>query len=136
MADLKRWFKVWTTILSDSDFDPERPGTMEDLGKFVWLGAYVAQHGDSGTASIAKDTLFRKMRVTALSQLTSRLALHNVLFEEGKTRHGDITVILKNWHKYQVDTTMAERQQRSRAKKRGEERRREENKEDSYKNKN
>jgi hypothetical protein len=48
-------------------------------------------------------------------------------FEEWCTRHGDFVVTFANWSKYQEDTTARERAKALRSKKRGEEKRGEEN---------
>lgn len=67
------------------------------------------------------------MGVTADALLVTVRTLPHVTLEEVKTRHGVYTVTFQNWHKYQEDTTMAERAHASRSKKRREEKRGEEN---------
>lgn len=126
MADQKRWFKVWTSITSDDDFDPSRLGGLLSLGRFSILGAYTALHGEHGVVEIMPDTLFRLLDVTDLVTVRNDLAFKNVSFEEGKNRHGKITVTWAKWVKYQEDSTQAERQKTSRSKRRREEIRREE----------
>jgi hypothetical protein len=130
MGDQKRWFKVWTSITSDDDFDSLRPGGLLSLGRFTILGAYTALHGERGILEIMPDTLFRLLNitdhVTGLVTIRGDLAFKNVSFEEGKNRHGKITVTWTKWVKYQEDSTQAERQKASRIKRRGEEKRREE----------
>jgi hypothetical protein len=123
MADQLKWFKVWTSILSDDDFDPFREGTLADTGRWMRLGAYTALHGNSGSVEIMKDTLFRLLNVTDIGELTCKLMFKNVLFEEGKNRDGKITVTFHKWHKYQIDSTAALRMKTLRIKRRGEERR-------------
>ncbi len=51
--------------------------------------------------------------------------LPNVM-RETNIEYGETIVTLKNWYKYQVDSTATERQKTSRYKKRGEEKRKEE----------
>ena len=126
MADQKRWFKVWTSITSDDDFDPSRPNGLLSLGRFTILGAYTALHGERGVLKIMPDTLLRLLNVTDIVTVRGDLAFKNVSFEEGKNHHGKITVTWAKWVKYQEDSTQAERQKTSRAKRRGEEKRREE----------
>jgi len=126
MADQKRWFKVWTSIVSDDDFDPTIPGVLEGVGRFALLGAYTALHGNRGVVEIAHGTLFRLMKVENLVDLRSNCTLKNVHFEEGKSVYGKITVTWDKWVKYQEDSTQAERQKASRIKRRGEEKREEE----------
>lgn len=121
MADQKKWFKVWTSICSDDDFDPSRPTGLIGLGRFSILGAYTALHGNRGIVEIMPDTLFRITQCHGLDELRCDLALKNVHFEEGKSVYGKITVTWDKWVKYQEDSTQAERQKTSRAKRRGEE---------------
>ncbi|HXN06305.1 MAG TPA: hypothetical protein VN944_04470 [Nitrospiria bacterium] len=130
MADLKRWFKVWTAILSDDDFDPSRPGTLESIGRFSLLGAYMALHGERGVVDIMPDTLFRLMQVKNLDELRSQMTLKNIVFEEGKNRYGKITVTWGKWSKFQEDSSVAERMKLLRNKRREEEIRKEEIRED------
>lgn len=126
VADQKRWFKVWTSILSDDDFDCGTQEGRDRLARFVWLGAYSALHGNSGAMNVDKPFLLSRLGVTDLSRLGVTLACKNVTFEEGKNRHGKLSVTIAKWVKYQEDSTQAERQKASRAKRRREERREEE----------
>lgn len=130
MADQKKWFKVWTSILSDDDFDCSTQEGRDRLARFVWLGAYSALHGNSGKTDLDKDFLLSRLGVMDLSRLCVTLSCKNITFEEGKNRHGKTTVTIAKWVKYQQDSTQAERQRASRSKRRGEERRREEIKKD------
>ncbi len=126
MADQKRWFKVWTSITSDDDFDPSRPGGLMGLGRFAILGAYTALHGEKGRLEIMPDTLFRLTNSANINELQCDLALKNISFEEGKNRYGKIAVTWAKWQTYQEDTTAKERMKTLRAKRRGEEIRKEE----------
>lgn len=137
MADQKRWFKVWTSIISDDDFDTAREGGFEAIGRFIILGAYTALHGNSGVLEISEDTLLRLMRVKSVADLAAIPTFRNVHFaprfeenlhlvEEGKNRNAKITVTWDKWVKYQEDSTQAERAKASRSKRRGEEKREEE----------
>ncbi len=125
MADKLRWFKVWTIINNDPDFEEL---SLEDLGRWAKLGAYIAEHGRRGVLDlpVAAKRLCQMMRCSRedLKNVVNRLP--KVSFEEGLKRHGRITVTWKNWVKYQADTTQAKRQKESRSKRRGEERREEE----------
>ena len=126
MADQKRWFKLWTSILSDDDFDPSREGGLRGLGRVAMLGAYTALHGKSGHVEILPATLLRLLDAQSLEELTSDIALKNVVFEEGQNHYGKLTVTWRKWRQYQEDSTARERMQLLRSKKRGEERRGEE----------
>ena len=49
MADNGRWFKVWTSIFDDPDFQEM---TLEEIGRWVLLGAFTKLSGDRGTLVI------------------------------------------------------------------------------------
>jgi hypothetical protein len=127
MADLLRWFKVWTTILDDPTLQ-ELP--LEQIGRWVLLGAMTASVGSHGRLVVAGSgrricELLRVPTIEAAKDVISDLP--NVVFEEGKNRHGEFVVTWKNWTKFQRDSTQAQRAKASRSKRRGEERREEEN---------
>ena len=82
MADQKRWFKVWTSILSDDDFDASIPGVLSSVGRFVLLGAYLALHGSNGICDIRKEKLFTMLQVKNIDELHAEISLKNVQFEE------------------------------------------------------
>ncbi len=113
MGDNLRWFKVWGTIVTDPKF-LALPN--EALGVWTRLGAVLAVHGNAGKLTITTEALEHLLRC----KIDEVGKLPNVQIEEGKNGHGEITVTMLNWHKYQADTTMAERQKRSRAKRRRE----------------
>lgn len=132
MADLKRWFKVWTSVLEDPDFTNL---ALEDRGRWIGLGALTALVGDQGVLTISAPArrLCQVLEVTDLDEAIMTLRrLPNIMIEEGQIRHGTSAVTLlirwKNWVKYQEDSTQAQRQQKVRFRHgaRGEERRREE----------
>lgn len=133
MADLKRWFKVWTTITQDGHF---LSLDIADIGRWTMLGALTVSVGSEGVLSIPHAALPRyagflqiEPSAAALYALLDRLP--NLTHEEGTNRNGVgvVThVTWKNWLKYQKDTTQAERARRfraSRSKRRGEEKREE-----------
>lgn len=127
MADLLKWFKVWTAINSDDDFEPVTEEDLADIGRWTLLGAMTAEHGTKGVLEIRPETLNRLTLVRNLDELRCKKVFKNVSFEEGKNRYGKVTVTWAKWSKFQVDSTAALRQKTSRLKRRGEERRREEN---------
>lgn len=131
MADLKRWFKVWTTINNDPHFQ-QLP--LEAIGRWVLLGAYVAENGSHGTLLAPSDStrLLQVLRVGSMEEAKKAVSglpnvrftpPQSVQFEEGQNHHGELTVTFNKWRKYQEDSTQAERQKASRAKRRGEEKR-------------
>jgi len=108
VADQKKWFKVWTTLLIDS-----LSTKIDDIGRFAVLGCLIATRGENGKLVTDKKTLQTLLQCKEISPEFTKM--FNVIIEEiGDTCNGNISVTLKNWHKYQVDTTGYERQQRYR----------------------
>ncbi len=102
MSDQKKWFKVWNSILTDPSF-LDLP--VEQIGRWTLLGSLISLHGENGKITLSKDSLYKLLRV----QNDNGLVLPNVIFEEGKSDNAIITVIMKNWLKYQLDSTGYER---------------------------
>lgn len=122
MADLKRWFKVWTSVLVDMDNLPA-----EAIGHWVRLGARIALVGTKGTVRF--DNAHHAARFFQVHPEKVRHVVNmlpGVCLEEGETVNGGFAVTMKNWSKYQEDSTIAQRVQRLRSKRRGEEKRGEE----------
>lgn len=131
MADNKKWFKVWTSILADPDLWTL---SLEDIGRWTMLGALTALHGINGVLTTSEKALLTFLRCNGTEIENTLIALHNVSVEYAKNSNGTFTVTFLNWQKYQEDSTVAERQKRFRDKKsnglrreekRGEEKRRE-----------
>jgi hypothetical protein len=126
VADLKRWFKVWTSVLDDPSHSDL---ALEDVGRWCRLGAMMALVGEGGRLAVTRPAtrLCQVLEVATLDDaLVAIKRLPNVHVEEGKTVYDAYTVTFKNWSKYQVDRTVGERVKRLRSKRRGEERREEE----------
>src|SRR3990167_2483086 len=156
MADQKRWFKVWTTLATDPAFIDSN---LSDIGRWILLGSWVAEHGNNGMITASENAFRKRLRIDNGDDTKSViLRLPNiefldaqnvhpndnkmitkvitkvkseVPFEEGKKDNDKFTVIIKNWAKYQKDSTSYERLKRWRKKQndngvRGEEKRREE----------
>lgn len=125
MADQKRWFKLWCSAPSDDDLQILDPAT-----RWAWaaFGCYTKEHGTKGKVKISSSntSLAAHMGVTVDALFSTIKTLPHMTFEEGKNRNGELTVTWHNWVKYQEDTTQAARQQTSRSKRRGEEKRGEE----------
>jgi len=118
MADQKRWFKVWTSILLDPAMNSM---DLADMGRWVRLGALAAAVGEHGRLVFPAggDGLIMALRVPDLaSAKCALLRLPHVSFEEGTNDNGEFTVIISNWYKYQEDATGYERLKRSRSKRR------------------
>ena len=126
MADQKRWFKVWTSIVGNARFAEM---SLEDIGRWTLLGASTALDGDGGVLGVPGRgrELCRLLRVDTIEEAKVVLdRVFSVRFEEGKNVNGELSVTWKNWKKYQEDSTVAERVKRLRSKRRGEEKREEE----------
>lgn len=123
MADLKRWFKVWTTILEDPHFQEL---SLEDIGRWVLLGAMTASVGSAGRLEVPGSgrRLCEALRVPDLEAVKTMIQrLPSVVIEEGTNRNGGPSVTWQNWTHFQEDSTRAERAKASRSKRRGEEKR-------------
>lgn len=101
------------------------------------LGAHTKVHGTNGIVEISEKNaaLAAMMGVTPDTLKETVKLLPHVQVEEGKNRNGMFVVTWKHWQKYQTDSTVAERQKRWRDGKRnglrGEEKRREEKREEN-----
>lgn len=113
MADQKRWFKVWTSLLVDMENMPAA-----DVGHWVRLGCRIAMVGSRGSVVFESwKHAARAFHVTVPEMHNVFLRLPNVVLSD----NGKLTVTMRNWTKYQEDSTQSERQRRSRSKKRREE---------------
>ncbi|MCI0447846.1 hypothetical protein L0152_32105 [bacterium] len=130
MADQKRWWKMWTSILTD---DAILSLPLDDRWRWVALGCYITEHGERGRLVISPKShalafIFCVSSDEVLSVL-KRLpnitvdSVKNSTNEEGKNRDANICVTFVNWHKYQIDSTAAIRMKTLRLKRRGEEKR-------------
>lgn len=121
MADLKRWFKVWTSLLVDMD------NLSDDLvGKWTRLGCRIALVGNAGSVQFDNwEHLARFFRVTVPEAQVVLIALPSLVISGGENHDDTITVTMKKWHTYQEDSTAKERMRTLRAKRRGDKKRRE-----------
>ena len=106
MADDRKWFKVWTKILSDPDFEIM---SLQDWGRWVKLLALVALHGTNGSISVEPEYLMKHLEMTQIDALQ----IKNIRVEN---RNGKVTVTLKNWKIYQAKSESYERVTRWREK--------------------
>ena len=86
-------------------------------------------HGEHGVITIShSNSVLAAQMAIPLDQLKSTIEqLPHISVQDVQNSHGEFTVTWRNWVKYQEDSTQAARQM-SRRKRRGEERRSEENK--------
>lgn len=123
MSDNKKWFKVWASLLADPSFQNIR---LEDMGRWVLLGALICQQGENGKLTIypPASIILAMFRVATIDDLkVALLRLPNVQIQGPFGDNGSFIVLMRNWYKYQVDSTHTQRQKRARYKKRGEEKR-------------
>lgn len=131
MSDQGRWWKFYTTAPTDPHIQLLDRG---DRWSWAALGAYIKVHGEKGVLNspLSNPILAAFLGVPPESMIETikRIAnvCANIVYEEGKNRHGEFTVTWQKWVSFQEDTTMAKRQQTSRIKRRGEEKRIEEKK--------
>ena len=106
MADHKKWFKVWTSLLTDPEFD-DMPNWC--IGVWVRLGALVAQHGENGKLSLSKQQFLKRANITEndLLIIGECLSKINVKVEIIETEL--VSLSYDRWSKYQVDWGSYER---------------------------
>jgi len=130
MSDQKKWFKVWTSIIDDPDFEEM---SLEDIGRWTLLGASTALNGSKGVLQVPGEGkhLCRLIRVSSFNDAKTVISrLPKVVLNCHDVR----TVTFSNWLKYQVDDS-SKRQEMSRSKKRREEKREEEKRRENKKKK-
>jgi hypothetical protein len=98
VADNKRWFKVWTTLLVDMIAD-DIP--LEDIGRFTVLGCLLAKKGKKGKIKLTKST---KKTFLKCEKLPEKF-MKNFNVKSDETDNDKTIVSLKNWNKYQKDST-------------------------------
>ena len=98
IADQKKWFKVWTTLLMDSHI------RNEDIGMFARLGCAIAFRGINGKLVTTNQALHSLLQIKPGDPIPqSFLDDFNVrIHQNGNDK---ITVTFLNWYKYQVDNS-------------------------------
>ncbi len=105
MGDDKKWFKVWTSLLGDPDFD-DLPNDV--AGVWIKLGALIAKHGCNGKITVSDNQFYKRTGISNGDEdsITENLKKVKVFITHDNVTH---TVIIKNWFKYQTDSTGYER---------------------------
>ena len=137
MADQKRWFKVWNSILTDPTF---LITPLDNIGRWVLLGALISLHGKNGRLAIEREALKQILRLkndNADDNAMITFDLKNIEFRRDENDNGKIIVIMKNWAKYQKDSTSYKRLKEWRKRQndngvRGDKKREDKEKEDKY----
>lgn len=111
MADNKRWFKVWTSILSDPSFDEL---SNQSAGVWVRLGALLAKHGCNGNITVTKTQFLKRTNLTENDIPVEKQNLAKVNVEISDSCNGNITVTFLKWKHYQEFTSSYERVKRFR----------------------
>ena len=106
MSDQKKWFKVWTSILSDPDFSVM---PLEDWGRWLKLSALIAFHGYSGSVTVTLQYFREYFEYLSVDEIR----LPNV---DAKCVDEKVVLTLKNWSKYQLFSESYERVARFREK--------------------
>lgn len=109
MADNKKWFKVWTTIMTDPSFDDIHN---QAIGVWIRLGALVALHGINGQITISKQQFKQRAHIQnetkqGVDNIIAELAKINVKIEN--KCNDTCFVSFSNWGKYQTDWNSYER---------------------------
>ena len=102
VADNKKWFKVWTSLLIDPDFD--EAGNIV-VGVWLRLGALVASQGKSGKLTLPKNQFLKRTHLSKEPEsvtegVTNKLKNINVFVTENG--NDNVTVCFKKWSKYQA----------------------------------
>ena len=104
MADNKKWFKIWTTILTDPHLFTI---PLEDFARWFILGALMATHGTGGSITVSKKQLCNLFRSDNDNDMKN--SLNNMPNITWSNDNDTITVIMNKWSKYQVDSNTYER---------------------------
>lgn len=124
MADQQRWFKLWASAPQDDDLQRLSPAH-----RWAWVvfGLYTKVHGTRGRVTVSPSNVTLAAAMGVPVDVTGDVikSFPHMTVEEGTNPSQALTVTWHNWHKYQEDTNMAERQRASRSKRRGEEKREE-----------
>ncbi len=101
MADNLKWFKVWTSITDDPDF---LEMSLEDIARWVLLGAYIRKHGENGQLIVSDKVLANLLRCEIVTLNVTITKIHNVVKTTNTCNDKNI-VTFKKWHKYQIDNS-------------------------------
>jgi hypothetical protein len=102
MADQKKWFKAWNSILTDPAFEML---SNDYLGVWTRLGCLLSLQGNDGILKAPKEFFYKHLRC----DYETMMRVPNIVIEEVQNDNGTITVSLKHWYKYQIDSTSYER---------------------------
>src|SRR5439155_17337972 len=115
MADQLRWWKLWTSALSDPDLEAL---SLEDFARWCRLGAWLRVHGEGGVALLSRPgrslvEAWRSRTWKNTLAILSRLpgVSTEVLDKEPSKDPCRIRISVRNWRKYQEDSSV----QRTRA---------------------
>ena len=135
MADSGRWFKLWCAAVHDPDLDNL---DIADFGRWAKLGTHIKEHGTNGVITLSEPSrsILAMMQIDTFFNLIECIKkFPNVTVSLETNTSVSYTIIYENWHKYQGDFSThrvqkfrAKNKQNETPKKRGEEKRGEENK--------
>ncbi len=98
IADQKKWFKVWTTLLMDTHIPNE------ELGMFTRLGCAIAFRGLNGKLVTTKQSLHSFLLIPH-NQNIPQSFLDNFNVQIHENGNDKVTVTFKNWYKFQIDNS-------------------------------
>lgn len=116
MADQSHWFKLWCSAPGDDSLQ-RLPVPL----RWAWasLGAHTKRHGTGGVIRLSESNAVLRAEMGLEKDtliVTACLALPHI--KVSIQNHGEFTVTWRNWTRYQEDSTGAERQAKSRMKRR------------------
>jgi len=114
MADMRPWYKLWVSCLSDPDLQNL---SLEDWARWVRLGVFIKAHGTNGKLIVRAPftALLNLFCVTDEGALRGKLGALPHLKTRNDPDMLQLHIEFENWHKYQVDSS-ASRVRKHRAK--------------------
>ncbi len=114
MADLRPWYKLWVSCLSDPDLQNL---SLEDWARWVRLGVFIKAHGTNGKLIVKAPftSLLQLLHVTDPVTLMCKLGLLPHVKTCNDPDMLQVIIEFENWYKYQVDSS-ASRVRKFRAK--------------------
>lgn len=112
MADNGRWFKLWTSALNDPHLNDL---SIDDFGRWCKLGAFIKEQGNAGSITIAPPSRLLlaimqcddyDLMIAKFSQFPNVKITSSNVTEDVTNKNVTHSITLKNWHKYQIDSSI------------------------------
>ena len=109
----RRWVKIWHENLTDPDFQNL---TLEQQARYYNLLVYISAHGEGGRIVFPLPNRYLLILLQCHDEChawncISALQSVGVVAEKS---HAQISVTIKNWSKYQIDSTACDRKRKQR----------------------